>query len=165
MGEKILCTAQQDASQQLDVHHHSSCSDLRRYWSGHSREERDVLTSWSGAAPGHAATGGRLGVHTGQCLCCWHLSGCSHRLLLPCNSRIRSLKMLVLPSERGFQPLAPPEFSTLAKVIAATCPTRAWEVLTTMMVGALQHPLNSHPCPSLDGGRLNQVLKVTLFQQ
>lgn len=50
------------------------------------------------------------------------------------SSRTRSLEMLVLPSERGFQPPAPPGLSTLAKVITATCPTRVWEVLTAVMI-------------------------------
>ena len=47
---------------------------------------------------------------------------------------MKSLEMLVLPSERGFQPPAPPDLSTLAKEFTATCPTRAWGVLTTVMV-------------------------------
>ena len=97
-------------------------------------------------------------MHMGRCLCCWHLAGCSQGPLPLCGSRIRSLETLVLPSERGFQPLAPPELSTLAKMITATCPTRAWEVLTTTTVPC-------HPRPSLNGNRSNQVLKVTLFRR
>lgn len=79
-----------------------------------------------------------------QCLCCWCLSGCSRGPPPPCSSSIRSLETLMLPSERDFQPLAPPELSTLAKVITATCPTRAWEVLTTMKMLCSIHCTVNH---------------------